>query len=414
LGLLFWRFWDRPALEVSRARIESRSVTEEEVDRHLGRYGARPEERWAASAAYFRLQRVAKGISTVTDDPATWGSPGAARRLGETALQGLGWRSPGFEEPTDFGPLSAAALADGGHEGAREWLRQFAERQAFGAVIPYFFSAYLRGARPAREAVVAGLRAREDHRLDIAAAVASLRPSEYPERQGDIDLLARELGGSIRQDSHRLWGAMALALGRSEDPRAAAGLAEHAERLAASEAPADRADRALLLAGRVAGGNWESEPEILPFLVDERPDPLVAGVYAEAVAHRLARGDSRAVDRVRRLWTEPVRLRVPDLRIKLATAIFLRDTIPAPDAGLDDLLEDLVSADSPPADQVIGQAALVRRGRPGAVAETLRLLASFATPELRGPSGMPEPQQAAHPPMVGFRALYLHGDSSGH
>jgi hypothetical protein len=242
------------------------------------------------------------------------------------------------------------------------------------------------------------------------AAMASVGPDPYPERDADLAVLRRSAEGELRQQDPMRWTSACLALGRSEDEGAKDLLGGLVARLEASADPRDREDAALAACGLVAAGVWSAEEKVLPLVDTTEPVARVVRWYAQAAAWRDGRGDPEARDRLRRLWYGRAQPYVGDLRSTIATWLFLQDRLATGDELYDAFVRDLTAGGTRVVDQVVGQSVRLRRGEADAAVEILRIVRE---PEAhRMPEGSasvsPDP---AHPAILGMRALHLYAVS---
>jgi hypothetical protein len=133
--------------------------------------------------------------------------------------------------------------------------------------------------------------------------------------------------------------------------------------------------------------------------------------YAEAVLHRLSRGDPRARPAFERLWRETPSEIGRNLRPQIATRLFLQDDMPGDGVPVEEVHRTLLDPAAPPEARMIALAFDLRRGAPGALDALVKGLRSvFAAPGLD-----PDPLYAnptlTHALVTAGRALYLYGGS---
>lgn len=413
------RAWERERIaatwDVAAVRPEAdRKAFLERVARFVDAAGGDAESRWFAARAYVKADAVVRAIDSV------WGSadpgevPGTARRFGALLLKNLGF----LDDENLRGPLSAAgvvalALVEGGDPRAAVFLDRFVTEDLEGGLLDYLYGAFLFATRETAERVARDLRLRGEQPADVVAALISMGPDPYPERDADLALLAEVVQEEgLRWAEKSVWARACIALGRSEVPEALEVLEGLRERLGSSPEPEDRWDGAVVTAGLVAGGRWDVADTLTPYLDLSGPESRVRVWTSEALLHRLRQGDPQAPERLRTLW-ESLQT-VPDvaLRAQVATALLLRDEIPPPTFPVEEILADLQAPSAAPVEHAIAAAFRFRRGEPGArsrLVEVARMLARRGW--VAADRSMTNPRFVS-PLITVCRAFFFYDDSS--
>ncbi|MDJ0975031.1 MAG: hypothetical protein QNJ98_11265 [Planctomycetota bacterium] len=422
LGAVAVRVAMRPGCDDARERLRERLVdrsthaeTLKELETHLETCSG-VTDRWFAAEAYFQAGRYADALKRVWSDPQLAAQPDADRRFGQIGLEQIGWHAGDARRPRSVEAETDAllALVDVGVPWAVAQLESYARTRPLGEVTPYFFRASRFGSPRPLEAIVRGFRSHvtqvegDRRSIELAAAFSAMRAEAYPEREADLALLIDALR-RLRTTNPDAWAASALALGRSETPRALDALREAVASLEKAGRKREVQDLALVRCGLLAGGDWTQYETLKPMVELEAPHPFTKSWYLEALLHRYARGDPEARIPLGDVWlffSEDDRA----VRLRIATALLMQDALPPIEterqrSPVERMVRDLLVSNIPEG-RVLALSYQMRVGAPDARARLLDLLTRIAgTWEADTRTG-----DALRPAFVlGLRALMRHG-----
>jgi hypothetical protein len=282
LAFVVLRACEQPSREAARARIERQSdaATDKarqdlsaEVDRYLAKFKA-DDDRLFAARAQLRARYVEKAVRARFDDLDKPVGSAEAREFAREALEIIAWEDVARTRPSTQFQFCLLALVEGGDAAAEvsllAWLQQGSLgdlyaliRRGGGVQERRVREALARGCRERATRERAAGRAEEADDWALIGAILAVRREEYPEREGDVDLLLRTLDGRFRAEFLPRWTMGMIALGMSAHPRAIARLREHADTLAQGGSDADLRDLALVSMALMAADDWE-RAEIVP------------------------------------------------------------------------------------------------------------------------------------------------------
>jgi hypothetical protein len=378
------------------------------LESYLERYHE-DEDQWFATQAWFAMRRPDRAIDQIWSHPTISQQPGTARRFARTGLLALGWTDLGHLRPTGLEPFVLTALVDGEDAWAEEKLRHHASTLPMQMTTLYFFPAYRRANERPLEVIVDAYRERGEDDFDVAAALAGLKPEDYPEKAGDIARLQRVIADPRwRQQYLDVWGVAAVALGRSGDPAALRSLKEVEAGLEGATSQRDQEALALVRNGLIAGGDWSGVEDCLARAQSDVASPIATLWLLEALIHRYRVGDMRAEAGLVAFWTT-LGERFPSMRARMARAFLLQDEPPSEEAvqhWVDRMLDDLRRPNGPPMSRILAEAWRLRSGAPGSREAMIEALRDAGRLLQSDPSQASELQE---PFLEGLRALFLYG-----
>lgn len=370
------RTWIAGSWDLALQRPDVKERLTGRLEGHLERYGDEAGTRWFAARAWMKIGEVGRAIDAVWTSPDLAAAPGTAHRFGSLLLRVLGFVDDArLRQPRTGAAMATLVLAEGGDEEAAAWLDEFARARIQGGYLSELYGTFLYSTRSETLRVADGLRARGEPIADVIAALLAVGPEPYPERGDDMARLEEiVLRDADRRQQRVVWATACVALGRSEDARALVVLEGLHARLSRSKDPLERDDAAVVAAGLLAGGRWSMRGDLSPYLGSRSLEADVRLWYAEAVQHRLARGDPQARAAWVGIWQSL--LTHPDSRLaeRVATAFLLRDAQPPPQIPLDWVLGPLEDEDAPITMHAIAGAWRYRNAEPAGRDTLLRVL----------------------------------------
>jgi hypothetical protein len=264
---------------------------------------------------------------------------------------------------------------------------------------------------PARRVLARACRARAaaepaEQALDVpwkvVAALLEAPGAAGAHEQAERDLLISFLEGPARVQFRGRWLLATRALGQSGHPDALASLRRMADRLATSQDPTDRHDRAALLLGRVAGGDWEGELALRAVLLEGHEELRRLTSHAVGIlAERALAGDERARRWLEEVWAGPAAENSAVREIVASALLGDAPPVTAP-AWVEPMVQDLERPRTPPAYHVH---ALVHRLRQGQAAARSALLAWLVREAGEGVLEGADPERSTIPALIALRAL---------
>lgn len=414
----------RPGCDDARERLRERLLdpsahaeTLQEVETHLETCSG-ATDRWFAAEAYFQAGRYADALERVFGDPGLADQPDAERRFATIGLEMIGWHGGDPRRPRSPEAEAEAliALVEGEVPWAVQQLEAYARTRPLDEVTPYFFKASRHATRGPLEAIVRGFR---DHvtrvegnqrSIELAAAFSDMKAAPYPEREADLALLLDALA-RLRTTNPDAWAASALALGRSEEPRAIAALEAKAQELASNGRRRELMDLALVRCGLLAAGDWRQYEALQPEVESGSPHPFLRAWYLEALIHRYAIGDPGARIPLGDVWLF-FSENDAGARNRIATALLLQRTPPAVEterqrAPIERMVRDLLRAPNSPTSRIIALSYQLRIGAPEARPQLLEMMGRIAALWEAEPKATASEMRPAF--VLGLRALLLYG-----
>ncbi len=420
LGFVVWRTAQEPRREAMRDRIagsvgaaavspEAKEQLRVDLDAFLADYGRNPDDRRFAARMLFRAGDPTRALDLLWKDPGYREQPGAGSDLAAMVLERISRldeeQLTAPERPTN---LSAVYLADGGHPEADQHLSDFFMTTSWMVHGQVFAQVVLHGEGTSRSIVGKALRSREEPQAQDSAAILAMRPESYPQRAADVERLTDMVRGNLRKEVRDVWGAAAIALGRSGDPDALKLLREMATQLLDSEYETDQMDGVYAALGMAAGGDWSAWSEVQSRIVGPTLAPLIRQLALRTLAQRWDAGDEAALEPIQTLFLDRSSPDAAGRRLRLATALFLEGPLPDEGDPVSRLAQELDAEGASSEEKVLGAAVRLRRGEVSArdelvayVRPTLEQMPIEGDPALIDPLAQSSRIQA-------LRALYLY------
>lgn len=431
LGAVAWSASRRPGKERDRRDIQihwedtsalARERLIEEVRRYADHYTS-PDDRAFAALAFLRARDPASAFRVRWPDLERELPREEVRAFAEQALFALGWEDEALTRPSPTSIQCLLALVEGGSVRAVELLEGRIAREPIEDLYVSIRRSMGMPSREVRAVVSRACRARAQADAaqglpaldwEVAAALLSADAEPYPEREADVALLRRVVGGTWRAQFPPRWAMACRSLAETGDPEGVEQLRRVLAEVERGTAGGEERDTGVLRAALLAGGDWTQEP--LLRTLSEGSGAGVATVrvfFQDALLTRWRRGDARADAGLGWFWRQAEASgegagvdRGLALRERLGRLMLLQGPPPGPAVPVDRMLADLEAPGQPPGCVVIAKAYRVRRGDPGAREGLIGWLAGNSDLPLVG-QGL-DAERALAPPIAGLRALYVY------
>ena len=365
------------------------------------------EDRWFAAEAYFRALQPTKAIDVIWKDPELRADPQAQRRFAEIGLFALGWRDERRTERGIAEPPALLALVEGGNAWAEARLLEEARTLPLEGTTTYFFPAFRMATARPMEVIVKGYRMRADPKLDVAAAMAELRPEPYPERAKDLQVVKAVVASSQwRTQRPEVWRVCCLALGRSEDPGGLDLLRRQERLLGRGRKDYEQIQRLEAMVGLMAAGVKGVKEQLDKEIQDESTAALIGTWYLEALIHRWRQGDQMARSEMLKIWNTKGSF-FEELRHRVGMALLLQYELPDPnDPDIQAMLKIMRDPEAPLLGRVLAEAYRLRRGEMEARDALLDVMREVAKAFLKASNR--EKPVLSDAFLTGLRGLYLY------